>query len=379
MSPKRLTQDTALDLFVNAPLQELMELAHEERKRRHPGNNVTFVIDTNPNYTNVCVTDCTFCSFYRKPGHPEAYTLSPDQIAEKAARAQALGATTILLQGGHNPALHLEYYLDVIHAIGQAAPGMHRHLFSPPEIAHIAEIDRISRIEVLEAFYAAGIRTMPGGGAEVLVDRVRRGISPKKISADAWLNIMYAAHRTGIRTSATLMYGHRESDAEIIEHLIRLRNIQDRTGGFYAFIPWSFKPGNAPLSKLVPEAARPGKYLRIIAIARLVLDNIPHIQASWFGEGWRAGQLALCAGADDFGGLLLEENVLYQANHPVATTLNGVLNTIADAGFTPVQRTTLYEKIRWFGAETLTPAAPDQQRNVGLPETVQHETVRSQA
>jgi cyclic dehypoxanthinyl futalosine synthase len=201
--------------------------------------------------------------------------------------------------------------------------------------------------QVLGRFWDAGLHTMPGGGAEVLVDTVRRRVSPKKTSRNAWLDIMREAHNIGFKTSATMTYGHLESEDDIIEHLMALRDLQDKTGGFYSFIPWSFKPGGSPLSRLVLQAQLPSYYIRIIAIARLVLDNFDHIQASWFGEGWRAGQLALNAGADDFGGVLLEENVLYEADHRCASTVNHVLQTIEDAGFTPVQRTTDYRKISY--------------------------------
>lgn len=347
MSTHRLNKEEALTLLQSAPQLELMERADAMRRAKHPNNEVTFVIDTNPNYTNVCITDCTFCSFYRKPNHDEAYVLSPDEIAAKAVEAQASGATTMLLQGGHNRDLGIEYYLAVIHAVSEAAPELHRHFFSPSEIEHIAIISDMTTSDVLQEFWDAGQRTMPGGGAEILLDSVRRRVSPKKTSGQAWLEIMRQAHRIGFKTSATMTYGHLESEEDIIEHLFMLRELQNETGGFYSFIPWSFKPGDSPLSRLVPHAQRPSYYVRIIAIARLVLDNIDHIQASWFGEGWRAGQLALYAGANDFGGLLLEENVLYQAEHKYATTLNHVLTTIGDAGFTPVQRTTGYEKISY--------------------------------
>jgi len=348
MSRIRLTPAAALAALRNAPLIDLMRDADSLRRELHPGDRVTFVIDTNPNYTNVCVTDCTFCSFYRKPGHAEGYTLSPREVAEKARYAQGLGATTVLLQGGHNPDLPFAYYLELIDAVQSLAPGMHRHFFSPPEIDHIARTCEMAPETVLQKFWAAGLRTMPGGGAEILSDPVRRRVSPKKISADRWIEIMRIAHGVGMKTSATMTYGHVESDADVIEHLFRLRALQDETGGFYAFIPWSFKPGASPLSKLVEDTASPSYYLRIIAVSRLVLDNIPHIQASWFGEGWRAGQLALHAGADDFGGLLIEENVLYQAKHTVATSMGGILRTIRDAGFTPAQRTTLYETLQVY-------------------------------
>jgi cyclic dehypoxanthinyl futalosine synthase len=348
MGSKRLTPAAALAALREKPLIDLMTEADAVRRAMHPGNRVTFVIDTNPNYTNVCVTDCTFCSFYRKPGHADGYTLDPKAVGEKARDAQGLGATTVLLQGGHNPDLPFQYYLDLIEAVGASAPGMHRHFFSPPEIDHIARTCAMTLETVLRRFWDAGLRTMPGGGAEILSDGVRRRVSPKKISADRWIEIMRAAHGVGMKTSATMTYGHVESDTDIIEHLFRLRALQDETGGFYAFIPWSFKPGASPLSKLVEATALPSYYLRVIAVSRLVLDNIPHIQASWFGEGWRAGQLALNAGADDFGGLLIEENVLFQAKHTVATSMGGMLRTIRESGFVPAQRTTLYETLQEY-------------------------------
>ena len=348
MSTPRLSPDKALNLYRHASQSDLMARATALRQELHPGTDVTFVVDTNPNYTNVCTTDCTFCSFYRRPGHDEAYTHSPESIGRGAAQAQAKGATTILLQGGHNPELGMDYYLALIEALQAHAPGMHLHLFSPSEILHIAEHSDMTAREVLERFWAAGLRTMPGGGAEILVDAVRRKISPKKARSADWLGVMREAHRIGFKTSATMTYGHVETDEDIIEHLVQIRKLQDETGGFYAFIPWSFKPGASPLSRVVVEPAAASRYVRVIALARLFLDNVPHIQASWFGEGWRAGQLALHAGADDFGGLLLEENVLFQARHQVATQLDSVLNLISDAGFTPVQRTTKYTHLRRY-------------------------------
>ena len=346
MEHHRIDAADALHVLTRAPLVEVMAHAHARRSDLHPGNAVTFVVDTNPNYTNVCITDCTFCSFYRRPGHPETYVVSPEDMAARVHRAYERGATTVLLQGGHHPDLPYTYYLDLVRAIRRTTPEIHVHPFSPSEIAHIAETCGKSRRDVLEDLWDLGVRTMPGGGAEILVDRVRRGVSPKKIRAGTWLDIMRTAHNVGFKTSATMTYGHRERPEDIVEHLMRLRALQDETGGFYAFIPWSFKPGSSPLSKRVPEAELPSYYARVIATARLVLDNIPHIQASWFGEGWRAGQLALYAGADDFGGLLLEENVLREARHAVATSLEGVITVIREAGFTPVQRTTSYTYVR---------------------------------
>ena len=357
MTVQRVVPDKALNLYRHAAQRDLMERANDIRQELHPGKDVSFVIDTNPNYTNVCTTDCTFCSFYRKPGHAEAYVRTPDEIGRNAALAQQQGATTILLQGGHNPALGLSYYLDIIEALQQHAPEMHLHLFSPSEILHIADQEDLSAHAVLQRLWDAGLRTMPGGGAEILVDTVRRKLSPKKIRSDAWLAVMGEAHRIGFKTSATMTYGHLETDEDIIEHLLRIRQLQDETGGFYAFIPWSFKPGGSPLSRLVPEAALASQYVRIIALARIFLDNVPHIQASWFGEGWRAGQLALHAGADDFGGVLMEENVLFQARHQVATKLDSVLHMIRDAGFTPVQRSTTYAQLN----RHFTPTSSDSQ------------------
>jgi cyclic dehypoxanthinyl futalosine synthase len=347
----RLAPDTALAWLREMPLVELMMRADEARWQWHPKPEVTFVLDTNPNYTNVCTASCTFCSFYRHPGEEGSYTLSAAQVAQKIAAARARGATTVLLQGGHNPELPLSYYLDMIRTIRETVPDIHLHLFSPSEIAQIAAVAAESVESVLRRCWDLGVRTMPGGGAEILVDRVRRRISPKKLSASGWLEVMRVAHRIGMKTTATMMYGHLEEDREIITHLERLRDLQDETGGFLAFIPWSFKRGESPLSRLVAVEATPSYYLRVLAISRLMLDNVPHIQSSWFGEGWRAGQLGLHAGADDFGGMLIEENVLYEANHKFAITLPSLLLTIREAGFIPVQRSTLYEPIQRLEGE----------------------------
>ena len=270
MSLSRLSPETALNLYRHAAQSDLMMRASAARQALHPGLDVTFVADTNPNYTNVCTTDCTFCSFYRRPGHGEAYVLTPEELGRNAARAQARGATTILLQGGHHPDLKLPYYLNVIEALKQHAPGMHLHLFSPSEVLHIARGSAMSTREVLTHFRAAGLETMPGGGAEILVDAVRRRISPKKAGSEAWLGIMREAHELGFKTSATMTYGHVERDEDIIEHLLRLRTLQDETGGFYAFIPWSYKPGGAPLARRVPEAVPASRYVRVIAIGTVV-------------------------------------------------------------------------------------------------------------
>ena len=365
MDTNRLDQREALEHLKKTALLTVMKQAHAVRLVRHPGNEVTFAVDSNPNYTNVCVTRCAFCSFYRNPGAPDAYVLSPEAIAQKAREAWQQGATTLLMQGGHHPELRLEYYLNLIPAIREAAPGLHPHLFCPTEIDHIAKTEGLSWERVLGLFYAAGLRTLPGGGAEILSERVRGLLSPGKTSARDWIEIMRTAHHLGFQSTATMTYGHVETDEEIIEHLMLLRGLQDETGGFYAFIPWSFKPGTSRLAASVPQAATPGRYVRLIALARLVLDNFPHIQASWFSEGWRAGQLALHAGADDFGGVLLEENVLRQARHALASTLDNVAVIIREAGFVPVQRSARYEKLRVIPEGTPAEGQPVHSRPAG--------------
>lgn len=347
-SGRRLDPREALWLLTRAPLLPLGALASEARQRRIPGDQVTFVIDANPNYTNVCDTHCSFCAFYRSPGDADAYALDVDAMIAKARRAVERGATRLLLQGGHNAALGLDYYLALIRGLRAAFPGLELHMFSPPEIRAIAGFTGVTIRELLERFYAAGLRTLPGGGAEVLSDRVRRRVSPRKGSADDWIDVMRTAHQLGYRTTATLMYGHVEDDADIVEHLSRIRALQDETGGFFAFIPWSFKRGNNPLSHRVARDAGPGRYLRLLAVSRLYLDNVPHIQASWFSEGEKAGQLGLHFGADDFGGTLIEENVLRAAGHDNATSTERVVRVIREAGYTPVQRNTTYQALHVY-------------------------------
>ncbi|NNL66975.1 MAG: dehypoxanthine futalosine cyclase [Myxococcales bacterium] len=344
-SGRRLDEGDALWLLNEAPLMPLGALAHEDRCRRHPADRVTFVIDANPNYTNVCDTYCSFCAFYRRPGHAEGYVHSPADLVERIAPAVARGATRVLLQGGHNPDLPFDYYLDLVRTLRAAYPDLELHVFSPSELRAISRFSGIPVRDVLQRFWRAGLRTIPGGGAEILSDRVRERISPLKGSPAEWLDVMRTAHQIGFRTTATMMYGHVETAEDVIEHLRRLRSLQDETGGFFAFIPWSFKRGETPLSSAVEQDATPGRYLRILAVSRLYLDNVPHVQCSWFSEGEKAGQLGLHFGADDFGGTLLEENVLRAAGHENATTAERVVRVIRDAGFTPVQRNTLYETI----------------------------------
>lgn len=344
----RLDAREGLYLLQAMPLGELMRYAHTSRLRHHPDNKVTFVFDTNPNYTNVCETICTFCAFWRSEKSKEAYTLTPDELAERVNQAWLAGATTVLFQGGHNPNVSLQDFCNYIRAIQKKTPEIHIHPFSPSEIIYMADLENITTLEVLQTIWDEGIRTIPGGGAEILSERVRKLISPKKNSADRWLSVMEEAHGIGFKTTATMMYGHQENDEEIIEHLIKLRDVQDRSAGFSSFIPWSFKPGNSTLGKKVKHSAPPMKYIRIISTARLLLDNIPNIQSSWFSEDKKTGQLGLLAGANDFGGLLFEENVLKKAKHTPKTNLEATLETIRDVGFVPAQRDTHYQIIREY-------------------------------
>ncbi|MBT8339681.1 MAG: CofH family radical SAM protein [Desulfatitalea sp.] len=347
---ERLDRQGALDLFVQAPLGELMAAAHTVRTQRHPRPTVTFVCDTNPNYTNVCETRCRFCAFCRSADASDAYTLTPAQVAERVRRAADQGATTVLLQGGHNPAIRLKHWLAYIRAIRAAAPGIHIHPFSPAEYQFVARQEQTDPGAILQAVYDEGVRTIPGGGAEILSERVRQRIAPGKADTHQWLAVCEAAHRIGFRTTATMMFGHVETDAEIVDHLLLLRDLQDRTGGFTSFIPWSFKPGETPLGREINGPVHPAKYVRIIALARLVLDNFEHIQSSWFSENIAAGQLGLLAGANDFGGILIEEHVHRLAGHARSTTVEDVKTIIRRTGFTPVQRDANYRVLQTYEA-----------------------------
>jgi cyclic dehypoxanthinyl futalosine synthase len=347
-SGERLDHPSALDLLTKAPLGELMALAHAERMRRHPNPRVTFVFDTNPNYTNICMTRCRFCAFCRSPEDPQAYTLTPETLALRVKAAADAGATTVLLQGGHNPKIGLKDWLAYIRAIKSAVPDIHIHPFSPAEYVFMAQTEQCTVRDVLAAVYAEGVRTIPGGGAEILTETVRKQIAPGKATSGQWLSVCAEAHAMGFRTTATMMFGHVETDGDIVEHMLVLRDLQDCTRGFTSFIPWSFKPGDNPLGEQIPRGVHSAKYVRIIALARLVLDNFEHIQSSWFSENVAAGQLGLLAGADDFGGILVEENVLQQAGHQRTTTVEKVKTIIRRTGFTPAQRDSFYKVLKTF-------------------------------
>jgi cyclic dehypoxanthinyl futalosine synthase len=345
LNGKRLDRADGRWLLDEAPLLELGALAAEARYARYPEKVVTFVIDSNPNYTNVCITDCQFCAFYRKPGDPEAYTLTVEEVLGKIEFAATKGATTLLLQGGHNPALPLDYYTTIVRETRRRFPEVTPHFFTASEIRTVAQVEKLTVGDVLDRLYEAGQRTLPGGGAEVLSERVRRRIEPKKGGPDTWLEVHREAHRRGFKSTATMMYGHVEQTDDLLDHLDAIRELQDLHGGFTAFVPWSFKPNNTLLAKWIKHPKGPNMYLRMLAVSRLYLDNFPHVQASWFSEGKRTGQIALHFGADDWGGTLFEENVHKAADYVNTITVEEIATLIREAGFEPRQRTTLYEPV----------------------------------
>ena len=342
---ERLTTDEGEYLLTAAPLLELGALAQQVRARKTDPRIVTYVIDTNPNYTNVCTVDCHFCAFYRKPGAnaADAYTHDLEGVMRMMADADALGATTVLLQGGLNPEIPWEFYPAIVREARQRYPHITPHFFSAPEIHQMAEVSGLGIRGVLDALYEAGQRTLPGGGAEILATRVRKRISIKKGGPEAWLDVHREAHRAGMRSTATMMYGHVETDAEIVEHWDYIRALQDETHGFTAFVPWSYKRGNTPMESKVKHVAGASRYCRVLAASRIYLDNFDHIQATWFSEGKKTGQVSLHFGADDFGGTLFEENVHLATGHLNKTTIAEIETLIREAGFTPAQRTTEYE------------------------------------
>ena len=338
---ERLGWDDALTLYRGADLFTLGALARDMRERMHPEPVVTYVADRNINYSNLCVCACRFCAFYRAPDHPEAYVLTQNQLAEKIEETLELGGTQILLQGGHHPHLPLSFYEDMIRWVHETYPAIHIHAFSPPEIAFFAAQAGLPTKTIIERLRAAGLASIPGGGAEVLAPRVRTKVSPNKCPVDQWLGIMAEAHELGLKTTATMMFGHEETDVERLEHLFRLRGVQDeslasRKAAFTAFIPWTFQPVNTMLAHISPMPA-PG-YLRMLALSRLVLDNFPNIQSSWVTMGPEIAQLALSFGANDFGSLMIEENVVAAANVRFRMNREAIHRVVEAAGFTPRQR-----------------------------------------
>ncbi len=340
----RLSAESGLWLLQEADLLDLGAWAQSVRERKHPERLVTFVIDRNINYTNVCLNRCRFCAFYRALDAPDAYLLTEQEIFGKIAETQALGGTQILLQGGLHPRQTLAYFESLFRSI-KARYAVHLHALSPPEIVHLSQASSLPVAEVLRRLREAGLDSIPGGGAEILADRVREVISPNKIAAAAWLDVMREAHGLGIPSSATMMFGSVESDAERIEHLLRVRELQDETGGFTAFIPWSYQPGN---TELQGETATGVEYLRILAVSRILLDNIPNIQASWVTQGPKMGQVALCCGANDMGSTMLEENVVKAAGVSHRLDPEEIIRLIRDAGFVPAQRNATYGILKRF-------------------------------
>ena len=345
---QRVTRKEGLFLLQKGDLLDLGSIANEFRFKKHPSPHVTFVIDTNPNYSNICNVDCIFCAFYRHPGEEGEYTYAVGEMIAKFKAAAAKGVTTILLQGGVNPALPFEYYVEMVERTVKEVPGVTPHFYSTSEIIGMSEVSGLTVSQVLRRLWEAGQRSLPGGGAEILSDRVKKKISHLKGTSADWLQVMREAHTIGFKSTATMMYGHLEKDEDVIEHLEVIRALQDEHQGFTAFVPWSFKPGNTPLEKVIPHYATATRYLQMIAIARIYLDNFPHVQASWFSEGKKVGQIALHFGADDFGGTLFEENVHASANFVNTTNLEECIGLIHGAGFSAAQRTTLYEVLRVY-------------------------------
>ncbi len=324
-----------VELYDRASLLELGGLADAARWKLHPERVVTYIIDRNINYTNVCVADCKFCAFYRRPKHAEGYVLSFEEIGRKIDEVKALGGVQILMQGGHNPYIPFEWYLDLLRYIKRNHP-IHIHGFSPSEVDFFAGRFGMTIEQVIKELVAAGLDSIPGGGGEILVQEIRDRVARKKAGADRWLEVMEIAHRLGLRTSVTMMYGLGETTADRIEHLFRVREVQRRSGGFTAFICWPLQPEHSAMADMPKTDAV--TYLRTQAIARIVLEEVPNLQASWVTMGPKIGQVALRFGANDFGSLMMEENVVSAAGTTYRLTLPEMRRLIADAGYTPKQR-----------------------------------------
>jgi cyclic dehypoxanthinyl futalosine synthase len=338
---ERLSGDQALALYRGAPLHLLGRLADLVRARKHPERHVTYIIDRNVNYTNICVARCNFCAFYRPVGAADGYVLGFDEIFRKIDETIELGGQQLLLQGGHNPDLPLEWYEDLFRAVKGRYAGFRLHALSPPEVVHLSRLSQLPVPRVIERLIDAGLDSIPGGGAEILVDRVRRLLNCySKATADEWLGVMRAAHRAGLRTTATMMYGHVEDVAERLEHLLRLRALQDETGGFTAFITWSYQPQHTELGGIEATGI---EYLRTLAIARLVLDNFDNLKASWVTQGGKVGQLSLAFGANDMGSVMIEENVVRSAGAAFCMDEVAIVDNIENAGFTALRRNMHYE------------------------------------
>jgi cyclic dehypoxanthinyl futalosine synthase len=337
---ERLSREEGIALLRDADLLELGALADEVRFRKHPEPVVTYIIDRNINYTNVCTAQCAFCAFYRDLPSKEGYVLSKEQLSSKIEETLALGGRQILLQGGLHPDLGIEYYEELFRWMKASFPQLWIHGLSPAEVKHIERVSSLGTEEALRRLVAAGLDSIPGGGAEVLSDRVRHAIGIAKGTTEDWLSVMETAHRLGMRTTATMMFGHVETLEERIDHLLHLRALQDRTSGFTAFIAWTFQPQNTAIGG---EELTSFQYLRTLAVARVMLDNFPSVQASWVTQGGKIGQVSLRFGANDFGSLMIEENVVSAAGAHFRLTEAEIARAIQDAGFVPKRRTMHYE------------------------------------
>ncbi len=342
----RTTDAEALALLESRDLLGVGARADTVRRRLHPGDEATFIVDRNINYTDYCLSGCRFCAFYKKPGSGEGYLLAEDDVHRKIEETIELGGTAIMMQGGLHPDLDICWFEAVFSGIKAKYP-IHIHSLSPPEIVHIAKQSDLSVEETLTRLHAAGLDSLPGGGAEVLVDRVRTAISPHKIPTDTWLDVMRVAHGLGMKTTATMMFGSLDTPPERIEHLRRIRDLQDETGGFTAFIPWTFQAGNTEL-QAGHTPATGIDYLMMLAVTRIYLDNVPNIQASWVTQGLRMGQVALAFGANDLGSTMIEENVVAAAGVRNQCGVDEMVRLIRAAGRIPVQRDTLYGDVRRY-------------------------------
>ncbi len=346
LAGERIGDAEAVALLESNDLVAIGRVADELRARRTDPRRVTFIIDRNLNYTNICYTDCEFCAFYRRPGdRREGYLLPKSVIFKKIEETVAIGGTGVLMQGGHHPDLGVDYYEDLFRSIKERYP-VHLHALSPSEIQHAARRSKLTIPETLSRLRDAGLDSIPGGGAEILVDRVRDAIAPKKTTSSEWLGVMRHAHRLGMSTTATMMYGHVETLAERVEHMRRIRELQDETRGFRAFISWTFQPEGTPLAAKVSHYPTSFEYLLNQAVSRIYLDNVDHIQSSWVTQGMKIGQVALGFGADDLGSVMIEENVVSAAGTTHRASTDDFVRTIKALGKTPVQRDTLYRDVK---------------------------------
>jgi cyclic dehypoxanthinyl futalosine synthase len=344
LAGERMTAEECATLLESDDIARIGVAADEIRRRKHPGEIVTYIIDRNVNYTNVCNVVCTFCAFYRRPGKPDTYVQTIEQICEKIDETIALGGTGVLMQGGLHPDFGLEWYEDLLRTLHARYPDFQLHCFSPPEIHNIHLISKLSYEEIMLRLKAAGLYSMPGGGGEILDDEVRKRVSTK-CTTDEWLDVMRATHRVGLRSTATMMFGIGDSIVHRVRHLERIRGVQDETGGFTAFIPWTFQRENTALGRRITEEPTGIDYLKMLAVSRLFLDNIEHIQASWLTQGLKLGQIALRFGADDMGSIMIEENVVSAAGAHNTADEKTLRQQIRAAGFRPQQRDILYKHV----------------------------------